>query len=88
MNNEIIEELKQKMIDFQNEDVYIELENSIQYHTTIKNAKIIVSDEKLIISNEKEKDFIIELHYLCDVEINENTVYLEMTNDIRITLDH
>lgn len=88
MNNEIIEELKQKMIDFQNEDVYIELENSIQYHTTIKNAKIIVSDEKLIISNEKEKDFIIELHYLYDVEINENTVYLEMTNDIRITLDH
>lgn len=53
MNNEIIEELKQKMIDFQNEDVYIELENSMQYHTTIKNAKIIVSDEKLIISNEK-----------------------------------
>ena len=53
MNDEIIKELKQKMIDFQNEDVYIELENAIQYHTTIKNAKIIVSDEKLIISNEK-----------------------------------
>ena len=35
MNNEIIEELKQKMIDFQNEDVYIELENSMQYHTTV-----------------------------------------------------
>lgn len=88
MNDEIIEELKQKMIEFENENVYIELENSIQYHTTIKNAKIIVSDEKLIISNEKEKDFIIELHYLCDVEINENTVYLDMTNDIKLTLDH
>lgn len=79
MENEIIEELKQKMIDFEDEDVYIELENAIQYHTTIKNAKIIVSDEKLIISDEKEKDFIIELHYLCDVEINDNTVYLELT---------
>lgn len=88
MNDEIIKELKQKMIDFQNEDVYIELENAIQYHTTIKNAKIIVSDEKLIISNEKEKDFIIELHYLYDIEISDNTVYLELTNDIRITLDH
>ena len=88
MENEIIEELKQKMIDFEDEDVYIELENAIQYHTTIKNAKIIVSDEKLIISDEKEKDFIIELHYLCNVEINDNTVYLELTNDIRITLDH
>ena len=88
MNDEIIKELKQKMIDFQNEDVYIELENAIQYHTTIKNAKIIVSDEKLIISNEKEKDFIIELNYLYDIEISDNTVYLELTNDIRITLDH
>ena len=88
MEKEIVEKLKQKMTEFEDEDVYIELENSMQYHTTIKNAKIIVSDEKLIISNEKEKDFIIELHYLCDVEINENTVYLEMTNDIRITLDH
>ena len=88
MEKEIVEKLKQKMTEFEDEDVYIELENSMQYHTTIKNAKIIVSDEKLIISNEKEKDFIIELHYLCDVGINENTVYLEMTNDIRITLDH
>lgn len=88
MNDEIIEELKQKMIDFQNEDVYIELENAIQNHTTIKNAKIIVSDEKLIISDEKEKDFIIELHYLDEIEISNNTVYLELTNDIRITLDH
>lgn len=88
MNDEIIEKLKQKMIDFENEDVYIELENAIQYYTTIKSAKIIVSNEKLIISNEKEKDFIIELHYLDDIEINENTVYLDLTNDIRITLDH
>ena len=88
MENEIVEKLKQKMTEFEDEDVYIELENSMQYHTTIKNAKIIVSDEKLIISNEKEKDFIIELHYLYDIEISDNTVYLELTNDIRITLDH
>lgn len=88
MENEIVEKLKQKMTEFEDEDVYIELENAIQYHTIIKNAKIIVSDEKLIISDEKEKDFIIELHYLCNVEINDNTVYLELTNDIRITLDH
>ena len=57
MENEIVEKLKQKMTEFEDEDVYIELENSMQYHTTIKNAKIIVSDEKLIISNEKEKDY-------------------------------
>lgn len=88
MNRELIEQLKDKMTEFQDEDVYIELENSIQYYTTIHQAKVIVSDEKLIISNEKEKDFIFELHYLDDVEIDDNTIYLEMTNDIRITLDH
>ena len=87
MNNEEIDELKQKMTEFEDEDVYIELENAIQYYTTIHNAQIIVSDEKLIISNKKEKDFILELHYLDNIEINENTVYLEMSNNIKITLD-
>ena len=88
MNNEIIQEFKKKIAEYEGKDVYIELEDAIQYYTTIHNAKIIVSNEKLIISNEKEIDLIIELHYLDDIEINENTVYLEMTNDIRITLDH
>ena len=88
MNNEEIEEIKQKMTEFEDEDVYIELENAIQYYFTIHNARIIVSDEKLIISNKKEKDFILELHYLSSIEINDNTVYLEMSNNIKITLDH
>lgn len=88
MNIDIIQELKQKITEFADNDVYIELENSIQYYITIRNAKIIVSDEKLIISDGRQQDFIVELHYLDDLEINENTVYLEMTNDIKITLDH
>ncbi len=88
MNDEIIEELKQKMIDFQNQDVYIELQQSIQYHITIYHSKIIVSNEKLIISDEQHQDFIIELQYLEDIEIDGNTIYMEMSNDIKITLDY
>lgn len=88
MNNEEIEKLKNKIVEFQNQDVYIEIQQSIQYHITIYNAKIIVSNEKLIISDEKNQDFIIELQYLEDIEIDDNTIDLEMSNYIKITLDY
>lgn len=88
MNTEEIQKLKEKMKEFENQNTYIEIEQSIQYHTTINNASIIVSDEKLIISDKKEQDFIIELQYLDEVEENGNTIYLEMSNNLRITLDY
>lgn len=88
MNKEEIEKLKEKMKEFEKHNIYIELEESMQYHTTIYNASIIVSDEKLIISDKKEQDFIIELHYLDDIEENGNTIYLSMSNNLRITLDY
>ena len=88
MNTEEIKKLKEKMKEFENQDIFIKLENAIQYHTTINNAKIIVSDEKLIVSDEQEQDFIIELHYLEELEENENTIYLVMSNDLTITLEY
>ncbi len=87
MNKELVEKLKEKSRKFENQDIYIELENSIQYYITIKNAKMIVSDEKLIISDGGQQDFIVELHYLDDLEITDKTIYMEMSNDINITLD-
>ena len=88
MNTEEIKKLKEKMKDFENQDIFIKLENSIQYHTTINNANIIVSDEKLIVSDKQEQDFIIELHYLEKLEEDGNTIYLEMSNDLTITLEY
>lgn len=88
MNTEEIQKLKEKIKKLENQDIYIEIENAIQYHTTINKAKIIASDEKLIISDEKEQDFIVELHYLDEIEENGNTIYLEMTNDLKITLEY
>lgn len=82
-----LKKVKEKIKEFENQDVFIKLENAIQYHTTINNAKIIVSDEKLIVSDEKEQDFSVELHYLDEIEENENTIYLEMSNDLKITLE-
>ena len=88
MNTEEIQKLKEKIKELENQDIYIELEQSIQYHTTINNASIIVSNEKLIISDRKEQDFIVELQYLDEVEENENTTYLNMSNELRITIDY
>lgn len=88
MNNEEIQKLKNKITDFENQDVFVKLENSIQYYTTINHCKIIISDQKLIISDSQQQDFIVELYYVGDVEIDGNTIYLEMSNDIKITLDY
>ena len=88
MNKEEIEKLKKIITDLQDEDIYIELQNALIYHTTILNAKIIVSNERLFISDGNKKDFIAELHYLDSIDVNGNTIYLNMTNDVRITLDY
>ena len=88
MKREKIKKLKEKEKEIEKQDIFIKLENAIQYHTTINNANIIVSDEKLIVSDEQEQDFIIELHYLEELEEDGNTIYIEMSNDLTITLEY
>lgn len=87
MNKEEIAKLKEKMKEFESKDIFIKIEGAIQYYTTIYNAKIIISQQKLIISDQKEQDFIIELFYLENVKIEGNAVCMELSNDINIILD-
>lgn len=88
MNKELIDKLRSKIKEFQGQDVFVKLENSIQYYTTITSAQVIVSDQKLVISDQKKQDFIVELFYIEDVKIEGNTIFLEMSNDLNITLDY
>ena len=88
MNKGLIEKLRDKIAEYQNQDVFVKLENSIQFYTTICNAQIIISDQKLILSDSKQQDFIIELYYLEDVKIEGNSIYLGLSNDLNITLDY
>lgn len=83
---EIVEKIKNKIEEFQNSEVYVEIENAIQYQTTIKNCKIIVSDQKLILSDEEKKDLIIELYYITKLEVYESTIKMVMENDLTITI--
>lgn len=87
MNKGEIERLKNKLISFRKKDVYIEISNSLQFHTTIENAQIIMSHQKLFITDGKEKDFIIELHYLDSLEEDGNITILNLYNEIKVTLD-
>lgn len=88
MNKEEIQKLRDKIAEYQNQDVFVKLENSVQFYTTICNAQIIISDQKLILSDSKQQDFIIELYYLEDVKIEGNSIYLGLSNDLNITLDY
>lgn len=87
MNKEQVKLLKEKMTQFENKDVFIKIENAIQYYTTVYNAKIIMSQQKLIISDEKQQDFILELFYIDNIKIEGNAVCIELSNDINIILD-
>lgn len=88
MNKELIEKLRDKIIEYQGQDVFVKLENSVQFYTTICNAQIIISDQKLVISDQKKQDFIVELFYIEDVKIEGNSIYLGLSNDLNITLDY
>lgn len=88
MNNEEIQKLKEKITEFQNQNVFIEIQEALQYHFIIYQAKIITSNEKLIISDEKEQDFIVELYYLDSIKIEGNTIYMYLSNDINLKIDY
>ena len=84
----MLDKLRIKLTEFENEDVYVEIKGALQFHITIKSAKILISNQKVFITNEKEQDFIIELYYLDNIEIEGNAIYLQMQNDIEIMLDY
>lgn len=88
MNKGLIEKLRDKIAEYQGQDVFVKLENSVQFYTTICNAQIIISDQKLVISDQKKQDFIVELFYIEDVKIEGNSIYLGLSNDLNITLDY
>lgn len=88
MDKELIDKLRNKILEYQGQDVFVKLENAIQFYTTIYNAQVIISDQKLIISDQKQQDFIVELFYIEDVKIDGNSIYLELSNDLNITLDY
>lgn len=87
MNKEEIKKLKEKIKGFENKDVYVEFQNAIEYHTTIYKAKILASDEMLILSNGKKVSIQIDLTYLENIKNIGDTIIIELWNELTIILD-
>lgn len=87
MNREEIKKLKEKIKGFENKDVYIEFQNAIEYHIIIYKAKILITDEILIVSNGKKASIQIDLTYLDNIKNIGDTIILDLWNELTIILD-
>lgn len=88
MNKQYIKDLQEKITEYQNQDLYVEFSSAINYFTIIKNAHLLADNKVLVISDLKDVNITIELHYLSEVEIEDRATKLYMTNDIDITLNY
>lgn len=86
MNKEEVKQLKENIKSLEGQNVLITIDGAIQYHTIINQAKIIASDERLVMSDQHQQDIIIDLMYLEEIEVSENRIEMIMSNAIEISL--
>ena len=57
---------------------------AIRYNFIIHEVKSIVNNEFLVITDGKENNLYLEMHYINNVEIDDRCMILEMENEIII----
>lgn len=83
-NREIIEEmLFEKYLD---KDITIILKGGITTEFIIHNAKILLSDISLILTDCKKEEFIIDLSFVTDTKVD-NAITFELEEQ-KVTLDY
>lgn len=83
-NREIIEKmLFEKYID---NDITVILKGGITTEFIIHNAKILLSDISLILTDTKKEEFIINLSFVTDTKID-NAITFELEEQ-KVTLDY
>lgn len=83
-NREIIEEmLFEKYLE---KDVNVILRGGITTEFIIHNAKILLSDISLILTDTKKEEFIIDLSFITNTTVN-NTITFELEEQ-KVTLDY
>ena len=79
MNKEEMKELISKLSkDFKKKEIYIIFEGAIEFTIKMKNIKIFVTKDIIIIIDENDKEFRIEPHYIDNIEYQNNTIKFEM----------
>ena len=61
---------------------------AIRYNFIIHEVKSIVNNEFLVITDGKENNLYLEMHYINNVEIDDRCMILEMENEIIIKIDY
>ncbi len=83
-NREIIEEmLFEKYLD---KDITIILKGGITTEFTIHSAKILLSDNTLIITNKKKEELIIDFSFVTDSKVD-NAITFELEEQ-KVILDY
>ena len=61
---------------------------AIRYNFIIHEVKSIVNNEFLVITDGKENNLYLEMHYINNVEIDDRCMTLDMENEITIKIDY
>ena len=82
-----VEKLKNALLkDYKNKDIIVILEGFIKTYIIIKNSKILINNQTLILTDGKQQEFIIDLDYVYNIDVN-TAIMFDLDNE-KITLQY
>ena len=82
-----VEKLKKALLkEYKNKDILVILEGFIKTYIIIKNSKILINNQTLILTDGKQQEFIIDLDYVYNIDVN-TAIMFDLDNE-KITLQY
>ena len=82
-----VEKLKKTLLkEYKNKDILIMLEGFIKTYIIIKNSKILINNQTLILTDGKQQEIIIDLDYVYNIDVN-TAIMFDLDNE-KITLQY
>ena len=82
-----VEKLKKALLkDYKNKDIIVILEGFIKTYIIIKNSKILINNQTLILTDGKQQEIIIDLDYVYNIDVN-TAIMFDLDNE-KITLQY
>ncbi len=82
-----VEKLKKALLkEYKNKDILVMLEGFIKTYIIIKNSKILINNQTLILTDGKQQEIIIDLDYVYNIDVN-TAIMFDLDNE-KITLQY
>ena len=82
-----VEKLKKALLkEYKNKDILVILEGFIKTYIIIKNSKILINNQTLILTDGKQQEIIIDLDYVYNIDVN-TAIMFDLDNE-KITLQY